>query len=174
MDFLTKRDFYRRNLPHYLLSGADYFITCRLAGTLPQPKMRRSFSEWEKQLHHSGLGPKWLANPHVAQLVWDALHYRNGKVFDLHAFCIMPNHLHLVFRHLVGDFPKGPLQNDSLTGIMHSLKRKTALDANKVLQRQGPFWQDESFDRMIRTTSEWQKTIYYTIQNPLKAGLVHH
>ncbi|MCB1050419.1 MAG: hypothetical protein KDC71_07450 [Acidobacteria bacterium] len=166
------RQFYRRNLPHYHISGAEYFITTRLSGTLPIKDQPFSFAEMEAHLHQTIEGLTWLANPKVAQIVWDALMYRDGKVYDLHAACIMSNHLHLVFRHLVDSSERGPLRNNSLPGILHSFKRKTAVDANKVLKRKGVFWQDESFDRVIRSQTEWEKIIYYTLNNPVKTSLV--
>jgi hypothetical protein len=55
---------------------------------------------------------------------------------------------------------------------MHSLKRFTAREANRILGRTGqPFWQDESYDRLIRNEKEFERTLRYIETNPVKAGL---
>lgn len=56
--------------------------------------------------------------------------------------------------------------------MLHSLKRYTAMECNKVLQREGAFWQSESYDRIIRNEQELDRTITYVMNNPVKAGLV--
>jgi len=104
---------------------------------------------------------------HIAEIVAEAIHYRNGKVYDLHAFTIMPNHVHLVA------FVR---QRDSLTNslsdIMENLKWYTALKSNALLDRRGEFWQHESYDHVVRSGEELERTIWYVLENPVKAGLV--
>ncbi|HEX6982417.1 MAG TPA: transposase, partial [Balneolaceae bacterium] len=90
--------------------------------------------------------------------------------YDLYAFTIMPNHVHLVFRHL--NISKS--SEYGVTSIMQSIKSYTALECNKVLGRKGVFWQSESYDRVIRDQNELEKTIRYTLNNPVKAGLIDH
>ena len=94
------------------------------------------------------------------------MHYRDGKVFDLHAFCIMSNHVHAVFESL----SRAECHSD-LHKIMQSLKRHTARQANQILGREGAFWQDESYDRVIRDNEEYARIIYYVLENPVKAGV---
>jgi hypothetical protein len=74
--------------------------------------------------------------------------FYDGKVFDLHAYCIMSNHVHVVFEPA----SKSECHSDLLPlhKIMQSLKRHTARQANLILGREGAFWQDESYDRVIR------------------------
>lgn len=55
---------------------------------------------------------------------------------------------------------------------MQSLKRHTARQANIVLGREGGFWQDESYDHVIRDNEEFLRIIHYVLENPVKAGLV--
>ncbi len=55
---------------------------------------------------------------------------------------------------------------------MMSMKRHTALEANKLLGRIGPFWQDESYDHVIRDAEDLARIIEYVLDNPVKAGLV--
>jgi REP-associated tyrosine transposase len=54
---------------------------------------------------------------------------------------------------------------------MQSLKRYTARQANKILGREGAFWQDESYDHVIQDNDEYIRLINYLLENPVKAGL---
>lgn len=193
------REFYRRHLPHWQPDGAMLFITFRLAGSLPRAVIaaleeqcereeealrdiqdvqerrkraylntRRAFGRWDTALDRATTGPQWLANSQIAAIVVEALHYRHERVYDLVAFCVMPNHVHLVCT---------PLQCEdgtyhALRRILQSLKRYTARESNKILQRRGAFWQSESYDRVIRDEAELERIIQYVLDNPVKAGLV--
>jgi putative transposase len=191
------KEFYRRHLPHWQPKGAVFFVTFRLKGSLPsevikslreeherakialhslpeperasqiRPNNQRYFDKWEEYLDKAEFGPHWLFQPEIATLVKEALHYRDGKVLDLHAYCIMSNHVHVVFEAL----SKSDYQSD-LPKIMQSLKRHTARQANIILDREGTFWQDESYDRVIRDHDEYVRTIHYVLENPVNAGLV--
>lgn len=55
---------------------------------------------------------------------------------------------------------------------MHSLKGFTANSANRALGRSGPFWQHESYDRVVRNEEELTRIRNYVLSNPVKAGLV--
>ena len=61
-----------------------------------------------------------------------------------------------------------------LKRIMQSLKRYTARQANKVLERKGAFWQAESYDHVVRDADELVRIVQYVINNPVKAGLVSY
>lgn len=199
MSQFSYKQFYRRRLPHIQPEGATFFVTFRLAGSMPaevieklheehehsnrlldqitDPKerakqvdlaSRRWFGKWDEFLDKASTGPKHLANEQIAAMLSDSIKYRDGKVYDLEAFCIMLNHAHVVFR---------PLENvdgkdNSLSTIMHSLKRHTARQANLLLGRTGAFWQDESYDHVVRDETELERIIKYVLYNPVKAGLV--
>jgi type I restriction enzyme R subunit/putative DNA methylase len=82
--------------------------------------------------------------------------------YDLRAYVVMPNHLHLVL------LPKVPVPT-----ITRWLKGSTARRANQILKRTGQrFWQDESYDHWIRSDSELQKIVRCVERNPVTAGLV--
>ena len=110
------------------------------------------------------------------------MHFYDGKRYRLDAYCVMPNHFHLVLAPLpitewdetkeLTDNLRDTEQDYPLSKIMHSIKSFTSKEANKVLQRNGTFWQGESHDRAIRDHQEWERTIAYVINNPVKAGLV--
>jgi REP element-mobilizing transposase RayT len=85
----------------------------------------------------------------------------------------MPNHVHATFRLL--DVRISNDETDEsypLTNILQSMKSYTALECNRSLDREGAFWQSESYDRVIRDQEELENVIRYIIYNPVKAGLV--
>jgi putative transposase len=92
----------------------------------------------------------------------------------------MPTHIHIVFS-LISE--SRLTENGSSSGlaarhefpvtkILGSLKKYTARRANDILRRNGDFWQDESYDHLVRDLAELQRLIWYVLQNPVKAGLV--
>ena len=75
----------------------------------------------------------------------------------------MPNHIHLVFELLK--------ENKGISKIMQSIKRISARKSNLILNRSGKFWQDESYDRLVRDDKELYFVIRYILMNPVNAGL---
>lgn len=124
------------------------------------------FGRWDTQLDTARNGPYWLSVPEVANMVWDAIHHMDGKKIILDACCIMPNHVHLVCTPLKVDGNYLPLPN-----ILRQLKGSTARQANLILNRQGQFWQHESYDHVVQDEDELERIIYYVVENPEKAGL---
>lgn len=127
------------------------------------------FKKYEKQLDRAGTGPMWLSNSAVANIVSEAIHHRDGTKYDLYAYCIMPNHVHMTFKMIIKNPDDGM---PALTKVLKNLKSFTALKANKILNRTGSFWQAESFDRFIRNADELASTIRYVLTNPVKAALI--
>ena len=150
----------RGYLPHLESDNAIYFVTFRLAGTLPKSvlesyeferdslmklarQQNRDLTSYEqtalKFLYSQKIqdyldrseGECWLSNKRIAQLMIDALKKFNEIRYLLHAWCVMPNHVHVVFH----DFSSG-----SLARIVHSWKSFTAHQANEILKRSGKFW----------------------------------
>jgi REP element-mobilizing transposase RayT len=196
---LNYRSYYRRHLPHVQPPGATLFVTFRLANSLPRAVLealmaerrrmeqvlaqmagtnekvrkayqeeRRLFGRWDAALDTSRQGPRWLADPQIAALVVESLHYRDGRVYELRTFCVMPNHVHLVCTPL----EKQDGEYHSLAAILHSLKRYTAREANKILGCRGTFWQQEYYDHVVRDEGELQRIVGYVLNNPVKAGMV--
>ena len=143
---------------------------------------RRWFLRFEKVLHRGDHGPTWLKDERIAKLVADSIRHRDGKVYRLDAYCIMSNHVHVVFKPFLDErslsvkdnAEKLSFENEDppLSAIMHSLKSYTANEANKVLKRSGPFWEAESYDHVIRDKQEYHCVVAYVLNNPVKAGLV--
>ena len=126
------------------------------------------FAKWDDALHESQTGPFWLKDQRIAQIVVNSILYHDGEWFDVLAYCIMPNHAHLVLT----PYKSSDTADYSLTKIMHNVKRNSANHANKVLGRTGAFWQHESYDHFARDNAELQRIIKYVLYNPVKAGLV--
>jgi putative transposase len=181
---------YYRHLPHWRQDGASYFVTFRLADSLPQEKLQElafAKEEWERA-HPSprtdqdweafaneimarvegwldqGMGASWLRQAWAAQIVDHALRFFDGSRYELGCFVIMPNHVHAILR---------PLQPavQALEKILQSRKRRASLQINEALDRKGKLWQDESFDRIIRDEEHLYRCIQYLGNNPGKAQL---
>jgi REP element-mobilizing transposase RayT len=110
-----------------------------------------------------GSGSCVLINPGAAGIVADALRFFDGERYGLHAWCVMPNHVHAVFE---------PLAGHTLEKILHSWKSFTANEINKALKRSGTLWQTESYDHLVRDEKEFERVVGYVANNPAKAGLV--
>ena len=162
---------YRRRLPHFHPDNAYLFITWRLWGSLPAgvdptgcATDGHAFAACDRVLDRRNSGPLWLKDPHIADLVAHALLIGDGErdFYRLRAWALMPNHVHFLI------LPVVPVQV-----LMRWLKGSTARNANLILGRTGkPFWQDESFDHYLRSSSQIDRTIAYIENNPVSAGLV--
>jgi REP element-mobilizing transposase RayT len=73
----------------------------------------------------------------------------------------MPNHVHLLFT-----------PHTNVSSLLCSLKGYSARQANRFLGCTGqPFWQDESYDHLVRGGEEFRRIERYILNNPVKAGL---
>jgi len=160
-------------LPHRDEPGLVQFVTFRLVDAFPQ-ELR---SEWEILLGIEeerkrrikleayldlGRGECHLRRPEIAKLVEDALLFRHDVQYDLRAWVIMPNHVHLLFQ--VRDVP--------MSVLVDAWKGYTAKQANKVLGRKGKFWQDDYWDTYMRDSAHEGQSRRYIENNPVKARLV--
>jgi REP element-mobilizing transposase RayT len=163
----------RGYLPHRDKSGLMQFITIRLQDSLPSSRR----SEWEsllkienvrerrKQLESyldRGAGECWLGRPKIASCAEDALRFFDRQRYQLHAWVIMPNHIHVLAE--IGSTP--------LAKLMQSWKRFIAREANKLLGREGAFWQRKYWDTYMRDSNQISKAIKYIESNPVKANIV--
>ena len=107
------------------------------------------------------LGPMYLREAGVAQCVADAIQQGAGGSYTLHAWVVMPNHVHLLITPRTG-----------VTELLRQLKGYTARQGNQLLGRTGtPFWQAESYDHLVRNSDEFRRIERYIVQNPVRAGL---
>ncbi len=205
------KTFYRGILPHLQPIGATFFVTFRLKGSIPRSKILelkvvfeekkkflfsqkpRHFTEklfeeqhqfflaYDKLLHNADAGPHYLKDVGIASIVTDQIHRFDGEFYDLIAYCIMSNHVHILIDTSL-QLPEDPaminfeqIQFEPLERIMKRIKGASARYANLALNRSGStFWQKESYDRLVRDEREFHNTIAYILDNPVKAGLVDH
>ena len=183
---------FRGHLPHLKKEGAAYFVTFRLADSLPAGEIVRLKQErqaileqsraakrpltWHEEqqllawycdrvesLLDAGRGACWLSQPAVADLVADALRFFAGQRYELRAWVVMPNHVHAIV---------WPMPGHILSDILHSWKSFTSKRAQQILpMRDKAFWQSESFNHWIRDDAERARLAAYVENNPCTAGL---
>jgi putative transposase len=133
----------RRNLPHWQLGGATYYVTYRCVDGIELDPRRRDIvlTNWQH---------------------WD------GNRYLLHTMVVMPDHVHVLItpRRREADFWY------SLEEILHTNKGFTANQINKEMGRAGSLWQDERFDRIVRDDAEFWQKWKYIAENPVRANLV--
>jgi REP element-mobilizing transposase RayT len=110
----------------------------------------------------SGHGSSALAQPAIGEIVENALLCFDASRYRLHAWVVMPNHVHAMVT---------PIGAETLSAIVHSWKSFTAKKANAMLGRKGAFWATEYFDRAIRDDVHFSNAVAYLAMNPVKAGL---
>src|SRR5581483_10006490 len=181
-------DITRRNLPHWKQTGKTYFVTFRLADSIPATKLSALESERESWLKHNpepwndaqrkeyyerfsakldewldaGSGSCVLKDERAAKIVADALNHFNGQRYKLGAWVVMPNHVHAVVT---------PLEEHALSEILHSWKSYTAHKINELLGSTGQLWQRESYDHIVRNERALFTIEEYINRNPEKAGI---
>jgi REP element-mobilizing transposase RayT len=107
-----------------------------------------------------GGGACWMRDSRIADIVAGAVTHFDESRYLLFAWSVMPNHVHVVLK-----------AHERIDRILHSWKSLSAKEANKLLNRQGTFWQEDYFDHTIRDPREFEETIRYVADNPAKAGL---
>lgn len=191
----------RRNLPHWDMPGATYFVTSCLEGSLPaqglvdlaqyrEELQRRSrplgmseaewtnirgklqFARMDRWLDEQP-AVRWLEQAELARIVVDAFYFYAGKHYDLLAFVVMPSHIHWVFQPRE-EWTAGLDESgrSAREQIVHALNLHTGREGNRLLGRHGAFWQHEGYDHWVRDTEELERILLYVEGNPVKAGLV--
>jgi putative transposase len=180
---------YVRHLPHWRQEGATYFVTFRLADSLPQVKLdeladlRREWERshpppWTKETLEKlgrevverierwldqGMGSCVLKDPSFAALVTEAMHHFDGTRYELSAYVVMPNHVHALVRPTM-------CQDHPLEAILGSWKQYSSTRINKQTGAKGELWQDESYDRIVRDGEHLYRCLQYIGRNPEKAS----
>ena len=178
----------RRRLPHWRQLGVSYFVTFRLADSLPQPLLRQWRHEratWlrlhpqplgvdEKREYEArfidrmqewldaGMGACYMRRPDVRVEVEGCLLQFDGNRYDIDAFVLMPNHVHALIK---------PTPSFDLSTVLQGIKGVSANRCNKLLRSKSTFWMDESYDHIVRNAKELSAFRNYIAQNPNKAGL---
>ncbi|MEN6576514.1 MAG: valine--tRNA ligase [Phycisphaerales bacterium] len=180
-----------RYLPHWSKDDAVYAVTFRLADAVPndvseawrvqrkeivqraeqqgrsisyveQIELQRLYSTKIETFLDAGHGECLLKNPQAAEIVQNALRHFDNERYEIVAWAIMPNHVHVIVR---------PFAGEELSKIVQSWKSFTAKEINRLLDRQGSLWMDEYYDHLIRDGKDLANQVGYALTNPEKAGL---
>ncbi|MDE5791268.1 MAG: transposase [Muribaculaceae bacterium] len=185
--FLDKKSPIEKNnngdLPHWFQPEKIQYVTFRLSDSLPVVKIdelneiRKRFmavhpQPWDEKTmkkynmvtgNHQedildrGYGESHLKHKEYRKIVSDSLHFGDDKTYQLIAFVIMPNHVHLLIQ---------PFGGERVETIIGSIKRFTARAINEKLGRTGILWQREVWSRIVRNPSGLTRYIEYIKQNP--------
>jgi putative transposase len=177
----------KHHLPHWYQENVWVFVTWRLLDSLPAA-LWKPFKEerdhwlqnhplpWDREIEeifHRRFSHRWhawldegygdclLRDSRISQVVSDALHFGDPDRYMLGSYVIMPNHVHV----LLG------LKKVELNCILKSLKGYSAYRINQIRSQQGSLWQDDYWDRLIRSESHFKKVEEYIANNPRNAGL---
>ena len=134
----------QRDLPHWELDGAVYFIT---------------FKTWERL----------ELTPAARQIVLDACLFFHRQRYDIFVLVVMPDHVHMLIRPRLKEASQEEYW--SVSSIMHSIKSYSAKQIMKIMIHIGQVWQSERYDRIVRNDLELTNMWEYIRQNPVKAKL---
>ncbi len=170
-------------LPHWEQFGKLQFVTFRLNDSMPQSVVndmlvrKKSFElnhpkPWDEATalrYHSidrvygdrilaqGYGRCELRSAEVRRIVEEAIAFQSPARYEVAAYVIMPNHVHMLIRMN---------QAESLQKAIGDLKSFTAHRINKLLNRRGPLWQAEYHDRIVRSEAHFENCVAYIVRNP--------
>jgi len=140
-------EYYRRRLPHFENPWTIYAIT---------------FSTRERR----------KLTPFVRTIVFDALRHFHGRRYELFATAVMPDHVHILLQPLPKDSSAGEPTFWRISELTHSLKSFTAHEINRVEGTRGQVWENEVFDRYIRSDQDLEEKFQYILRNPWDSGIV--
>lgn len=178
---------YWRHLPHWDQVGRIYFVTFRLADSIPAARaveLRRERQVWcethtepytpaqwhEYHMLFSARVERWLdecqgscllADPACVEIVVRGIESFDGQRYRLDQWVIMPNHVHVLVT---------PNEGLLLDEILHVWKSFTSHAINRHLGRHGQLWQRESFDHIVRSSAHLERFRRYIRDNPAKSG----
>lgn len=180
----------RGYLPHCDFPGLVQFVTFRLGDSLPASRR----GEWEHLLKiedvrerrtkleeylDRGEGECWLRNPRIAKLCEEALLFFHHERYELLAWCVMPNHVHVLVQ--VWEAPLWKLVRSwkqyiqaKARDIVAERRPPARLDEMRPTGRAGrpalqSLWQREYWDTFMRDAEQQQKAMRYIEGNPVKA-----
>lgn len=164
-------------LPHWEAGETPQALFFRLADSMPHHIRER----WAEELQtrpeaippgerrrrletvlDAGFGEAFLCHAAIGPIIETALLHYDGDRYRLHAWCVMPNHVHALIT---------PLSGHALSAIVHGWMSYTAKQINRILERTGKVWFEEYFDRRIRNEKHFEDSRHYIEQNPVKAAL---
>ncbi len=184
--FVNRREYIQitgTRIPHWNQSDCVQFVTFRLADSLPQSKLQEYRSKREEWLStHSkpwdtaaqeeydnlfcavmdkwidaGYGECVLKDKRIRDVVTDVILYSDGVKYDIYAFVIMPNHVHILLT---------PRDGNTVQRIVGDWKSASSHKINILSDRKGAVWERESFDHLVRNADDFNGYLDYITENP--------
>lgn len=182
---------YKGNIyPHWEMNEAIYHICFRLNDSIAQERLYLYIQEKERisaspkdlsqkekflkrfllsqkfdKLLNAGHGYCFFRKPDIAREMQSILLGRNHKRYVLHAWCIMPNHIHIIMQ---------PLPGQTIASILQEWKSYSSHIINKLCNHTGSVWHKDSYNRVIRSYREYIRQINYVWNNPEKGKLQNY
>lgn len=178
----------KNRLPHWQQDGGIYFVTFRLADSLPEELLRvwqqerevwlkrnppphedsadieyhRLFTTRMEQWLDKGSGSCALRAPEAAAVVAGALGFYEGRRSRMTAFVVMPNHVHVLF---------GLEGGAEIQEVVGAWKGHTSYTLARQAGVEWPGWQKDYFDRLVRDEGHFARCVRYIRKNPVRAEL---
>jgi|SaaInlStandDraft_1057018.scaffolds.fasta_scaffold117387_1 putative transposase len=205
-EFSCHENWRKRNLPHYDAAHKYQMITYRLADSLPADVLENIIKKCQ-QIEQSvsgstggspvnidlikykamiekyldvGRGSCLLGRTEYGRIIIENWHFFAGKRYDLLAYVVMPNHVHLLIK-TYEDWPLSKVIQSWKSYTSHKIlqlerDRRAASEpgsTDRVIDDElGILWQREYWDRFIRDERHFIDAVNYIHYNPVKAGLV--
>jgi putative transposase len=170
METITKPGWHQRGyLPHFDAHTLLQHIIFRTHSALPKTVLDQASmlsanlgrAMMDRALDASSDG-RIFSEPEFAEIMEEAVRFFDGQRYDLQAWCVMPNHVHVV----LVVYP-----DVLLSKVVQSWKQAAALKINRILDKTGPVFALDYFDRFVRDLPQAQRLMHYVEANPVKAGL---
>jgi len=176
----------RGYLPHCDFPGLVQFVTFRLADSMPE--FRRG--EWEHLLKieddrqrrtkleaylDRGIGECHLRDSRIAKIAEEALLHFHNRRCELLAWCVMPNHVHVLVH--VWQAPLWKLVQSWKRFVATETERRSPTrrvsenSPNAPARRAALQWQREYWDTFMRDEEQEKTAVRYLENNPVKAKL---
>ncbi|MDP4847823.1 MAG: transposase, partial [Akkermansiaceae bacterium] len=175
---MNKGLYTRGYLPHWDFKNAVQAVTFRLEDAVPrhivkgwkqdleeiedneirEKELRRLVAKYEDEGHGSCI----LRDYDCATIVQDVLLKNHEITYKLLDWCVMPNHVHVMFQ---------TLNETPMHQVLNGWKGASSREINELLGRSGKLWQRESYDRMVRDEDHYYACRKYIRKNPVKARL---
>jgi len=88
---------------------------------------------------------------------------RSRTKFALCAYCFMPDHWHAVIL---------PAEGSSISDVLMRVKILAQRQISKARGSRDGVWQSRFYDHILRSRREFDETVEYVHQNPVRKGLV--
>ena len=181
-----------RHLPCWEATGAIYHVALHLADSVPQvqleiwraertrltelalaekrpltdeerDELKAVYNERVEKYLSAGYGACLLRDSRAAEALAQTIMHDDGRLYAVHEWCVMPNHLHVILGGLA--------EGIDLRELLSTWKKISAHRINRVHSREGEVWQRDSYTRIIRDRDEYTYQMNYVWNNPESAKI---